>query len=334
MCRPIIEGNPFVDEIWEVPVAGHGPIEMAPAWERFRSEARLRNERGDFDQLFLTQIFPDNFGNYDGTVRASIFRGYPRPISVPVTPVIRLSDADVRRVQAFAHEHALARYGHVILFEFGSHSGQSFLTPEFAHAVAEAIVARRDDAAVILSSHTPAYAHHPQIIDGSTLPFHVNAELSKHCHLLIGCSSGISWLCTSDWAKHLPTIQLLSRHTSVFASMVHDHEHFGLPTDSIIEMTDCPTQKVVECVIAAIELGFPSARARFHETIPLRFGFYAHTLGFAWSRGGLRPVTRSLVNTFRRYGPRLALIGAISSRVVKRVARPIARRLLWWRGMQ
>ena len=325
MCRPIIQGNPFVDEIWEVAVAGHH--EMIAAWERFRGEARLRTERGDFDQVFLTQIYPDNFGNYDGTVRASIFRGYPRPLTVPVTPIIRLSDLDVQRVQAFADEHALARYRHVILFEFGSHSGQSFLTPEFAHAVAEAIVARRDDAAVILSSHTPAHAYRPQIIDGSTLPFHVNAELSKYCHLLIGCSSGISWLCTSDWAKHLPTIQLLRQDTSVYASMVHDHEHFGLPTDSIIEMTDCSPQKVAECAVAILQGGFPSARAQFHETIPLRFGFYAQTLQFAWDRGGFRTVARSLLNTLRRYGPRLRLLAAIAQLSAKRAVSRIAQRI-------
>lgn len=327
MCRPIIEGNPFVDEIWEVPVAGHQ--EMIAAWERFRSEARLRSKRGDFDETFLTQISPDNFGNYDGTVRASIFRGYPRPMTVPVTPVIRLSDADVRHAQAFAHKCGLARYRHVILFEFGSHSGQSYLTLEFAQRVAAEIVTRCEDAAVVLSSNISNSARHLRIIDGSALPFHLNAELSKHCHLLIGCSSGISWLCTSDWAKRLPTIQLLRRETSVYASMVHDHEYFGLPTDSIVEMTDCSPEHVADCALAALEEGFSAARARFHEKIPVRFDFYAQTLQFAWERDGFRAIVCSFINTVRRYGPRLRLLVAIAQlgarRAVSRIAQGIAR---------
>ena len=138
----------------------------------------------------------------------------------------------------------------VILFECSAGSGQSFVTPDFALQAARGIVARQPDTAVVLSSNVAVVSGDPRIVDGSTLPFKCNAELTKSCTLLIGCSSGISWLTTSDWAKPLPMIQLLRRETSVYASFVHDHEHFGLPTDTIIEMTDCPAQRVVDCVHA------------------------------------------------------------------------------------
>src|SRR5262245_14953733 len=170
---------------------------MVPAWERFKREARLRYERGDFDRLFLTQIYPDNFGNYDGTVRTSIFRSYPGPITVPVTPVIRLATAEVEASKEFAERHRLGSYRNVILFECSAGSGQSFVTPDFALQTARGIVARQPNTAVILSSHLAVDSGDPRIIDGSTLPFKGNAELAKSCTLLIGCSSGISWLTTS-----------------------------------------------------------------------------------------------------------------------------------------
>ena len=57
---PRLEGNPDVDAIWEVPVSGHA--EMAAAWRRFAREADERRRKGEFDEVFLTQVYPDNFG--------------------------------------------------------------------------------------------------------------------------------------------------------------------------------------------------------------------------------------------------------------------------------
>lgn len=306
MCRPLIEGNPYVDEIWEIPMAGHG--DMLAAWERFEAEARERQRHGDYDEVFFTQIYPNNFKNFDGTVRASIFRGYPHSITVPVAPVVRLTPQEVERVRAFAETHSLGTRHPVILFEFAGQSGQSFTGPEFALEAARAIVSRLPGAIVVLASHLALDGGHEHILDGSSLAFRENAELTKYCHLLIGCSSGLSWLCTSDWAKRLPTIQLLRRDTSVFASFVHDHEYFGLPTDAIIEMTNCPPARLAECAEAVFEQSFPEARQRYHERIALKFDFYARTLVFVVKRGYYSHVLLSAWNTVRRYGPRLGLL--------------------------
>lgn len=329
MCRALIEKNPYVDEIWEIPVHSHD--EVIAAWEGFRRELQSRKRLGDFDHIFLTQIYPDNFSNYDGTVRASIFRGYPHRIKVPVTPIIRLSEDDVTTVANFARAHDLGQYRHVILFEFVARSGQSFVTPEFALAVAQAVVSARADTAVVLSSNTGIVSQGERIVDASILPFHLNAELSNYCTLLVGCSSGISWLCTSDWAKRLPMIQLLRRETSVYASFVHDHEHFGLGTESIIEVTDCVPDRIVDCILTCLQDGFPAARARFHERIPVRFRFYAQVLSSAWDRNGGRVVARSVMHAVRRYGPHPNLIGAVSGLVARRAEINIRRRLssLW-----
>jgi hypothetical protein len=151
MSRAILNGNPHVDEVWEVPVDRHDQV--AGAWEKFYGEAVKRSQAGEFDEAFFTQIYPDNFGNFDGTVRASIFRGYRGPITVPVTPVLRLTQAEIENVRRFADAHGLLRESRVILFEFSAGSAQTFIDSEFAHEAAEKIVALVPDARVVLTSH-------------------------------------------------------------------------------------------------------------------------------------------------------------------------------------
>lgn len=301
--RSVVDGNPDVNEIWEVPLVRRDDGDAV--WRHFAAEAGARVQRGDFDRAYFTQIGPDNYQNFDGTIRASIFRGYPRPVTVPVRPVIRLGDHDIAATRIFAERHRLADRQQVILFECAAESRQSFVTTDFALAVAQLVTGQRDDTVFILSSATRVMEIPGKIVDGSVLTLKQNAELTKSCTLLVGCSSGISWLCTSDWAKPLPTIQLLRRVTSVFASMVHDAEHFGLPTDHIIEMTDCPEERVAACIQAVLTGPFDEARTRFHERIPVRLDFYLEVFMRAVLRQ-MQPfkVVRSLLHVFRRYGPR------------------------------
>lgn len=309
MSRAILDGNPHVDEVWEVPMAGHE--EMAGAWETFHRKALQRRKAGDFDEIFFTQIFPGNFKNFDGTVRASIFRGYSKPITVPVTPVVRLAALEVENVRRFAAAHDLMGQPRVILFECTAASAQTFIDIDFAREAAHKIVAAIPDSRVVITSHLTFDSTDARIIDGSVLAFRENAELSKYCSLLIGCSSGVTWLCTSDWAKLLPTIQLLRRSTYVFASMVHDHEHFGLKADHVIEMTDCPTDHLVECTKRVYRDGFAGTRKLYHESIPLRFDYYCSVLKYLIEQNQYRPIIGSVLNTFRRYGFRRELASAV-----------------------
>ena len=91
MYRPILKENPFIDEIWEVSLADNN--KMYEAWQKFEKKAYERKDLGEFDEVFLTQINPNNFQNFDGTVRSSIYRGYPKPITVPVAPILRLTSS-------------------------------------------------------------------------------------------------------------------------------------------------------------------------------------------------------------------------------------------------
>lgn len=307
--RAILEGNPYVDEIWEISIQPGG--ETDDAWIKFEKEAIARKKRGDFDEIYLTQIYPNNYRNFDGTIRYSIFRGYPKSITVPVTPVIVLTNAEVEKVQTFAQNHGLRNKKNVILFECSAQSKQSFVTPEFALEAARLLTKKCPDVYVILSSNIPITTSDARIIDGSVITLRENAELTKYCSLLVGCSSGISWLCTSDWAKPLPMVQLLKKATSVFASFVHDYEYRKASTDLIIEMTDCSPEHLVQCLEVIIKNDFAAARTEYHETIPLTFDYYAWSLGNQLLKGHFAQALESIGVTIHRYGLRPKLISAL-----------------------
>ena len=308
-CRSILIGNPHVDDIWEVFSSGrHGENEV---WDQFEHKARERKQAGEFDEIYLTQIHPNNWKNFDGTVRASIFRGYPRPISVPVNPVIKLLPEEIENTKKFANKHSLTKKSDVILFEYNFDSGQSFVTSDFALEVSEQIIKAIPTACIILSAKKPIQTSNKNIIDGSKLSFRENAELTKYCSLFIGCSSGLSWLCTSEWAKPLPMIQLLSKKCSVFASFVHDYEFRGENTDSIIEMTECSSDKLIECVVCSLTKGFKNAKLRFHERIPLNFDYYCKSLFWCIKKGRYQQVLRSISVTIKRYGLNFQLLKSL-----------------------
>ncbi len=141
--------------------------------------------------------------------------------------------------------------------------------------VSKRVLRNIPDAVVILSSNQKILSDDQRIIDGSDLSLRQeNAEMSKYCDLFVGCSSGISWPCTSDWAKPLPMIQVLNRSMSVFASMYHDAEYFGLPTDRIIEMTDSSEERLAECITLCLSGSFHEAQEKYHERIPVELNRY------------------------------------------------------------
>ena len=125
----------------------------------------------------------------------------------------------------------------------------------------------------------------------------------KFCSLLIGTSSGISWLSTSSWAKTLPTIQVLDYRMSVYASMKHDHQYFGLASDHIIELPDTDINHVSACVSMVIRDGFAHARRIYDSDIPLRFRFYFDSIKYHFLRSrDLGALGSSIRFTIRRYG--------------------------------
>ncbi|BCM90839.1 hypothetical protein IAD21_02701 [Abditibacteriota bacterium] len=281
--RSMLKGNPDVDAVWEITDYG-GPGDYE-GWWHFKAKAQERKERGEFDEIFLTQIYPDNLQFWAGPVRAAIFRSYPRPITVDTDPVVRLDAEEIDNVRRFAESHQLARKPEVILFECAPRSEQSSVTPQFALDVAHTISAAHPDVAIILSSNHTFASTNENVIDGSALSIRENAELTKYCSLLIGASSGITWISTSDWAKSLPMIQLVRPDVTLSNSLVYDFKKRGVDTARVIEMSSYSGQDVFECVHTIFTQNFQIAKERFEQVTPLRFKHYQHTQYYFLLRG-------------------------------------------------
>jgi len=257
--KSILELNPFIDEIWEF---NEGSREEG--WRYFEEEALRRQSLGMYDELILTQIIGKNWARFDGTIRSSLLRGYGRPVTVPVDPVIRLSGSEVENVKSFARKCNLGLFRNVILFECAPGSGQSSMSAEFALQIAKKITSKNSDTCFILSARKPMESLSRGIFDASALTFRENTELTRYCTLLVGCSSGITWLCSSDWAKKINTIQLIDESYGVFTGVAYDRELWGLGSGHILEISDKRKGSLAEIIEAALIYGFPEARKRYH----------------------------------------------------------------------
>jgi hypothetical protein len=165
------------------------------------------------------------------------------------------------------------------LFECSPKSGQSFVTKEYALKVSKELIGCIPDACIIISTNDPFLSNNMRLIDGSNLSFRENAELGNYCTLLVGCSSGISWLCTSEWTKSLPMIQLLKGKTCMFASFIHDHKHFGIPYNHIIERTECSEEELTDCIKIVLTDGIEKAREKYPNQSGINFRNYIGIMG-------------------------------------------------------
>jgi hypothetical protein len=268
-CKQSVELNPYVDHIMEIPT--RASLTSVNEWKAFARDIEDKKDRKEFDLVFLTQIFGENWYNYDGGIRSSIYNNYQRKIIVPHQPIIELSDAEIQNVKDFAQTHRLGGYKRVVLIECGADSFETALHPLSARDMISDLTGDYRDTAFILSSTTKMVSDKENIIDASVLTFRENAELSKYCDLFVGCSSGISWLMTTNWAKKLNMVLVIAADHVPFSSMRYDHEYLGLPTDHIIELrsdSDALT-KLKRCLVEIFNGEFAAARRNFDEDIVL-----------------------------------------------------------------
>jgi len=303
-CRQVIELNPYIDTIWEVPV-GPNDSPYDDLWRQVKQDAELRKSAGEFDDVFYTQIYPDNLDRFDGTTRSTTFAGYPHPVTVPVSPILVLSDAEIERVRLFSEKYRLSSFRHVLLFECSPSSQQSFMNLDLAIRISERVVAQVEDVIIIISTHKEIPLTHKRIIDGSSLTYRENAELSKYCSFLVGCSSGITWLLTSEWAKKLPTLQLLSQ-SSVwfsFASVKYDHQYFKLPAEHIFE-TDCQDEGgITDLITSYIRHGhFAGAQPHpFQPSVSQIYHLFANVVRD-------KPIINSVIRQFKKRNPEVHFV--------------------------
>jgi len=268
-CKKIIDNNPYVDAVWEIP----GFTKENSHWfiKKVRKEAQQRKNKGEFDEVFFTQIADDNLANYDGCIRSAIFRGYGKPITVPVTPVLRLRPDEINNAKEFSEKYNLKGFKNIILFEFAPQSSQLAMSPSQAIDLANDIVQKNSNTAIILSSNIKIGDENPKIIDGSSLTLRETAAITHYCTMLLGCSSGITWISTSDAAKQLPMVQILDPNANWVNSVYRDFERCGFSTESILEIYENNTGKVSECIHDILKNGFPATKAKYFKPLPLQF---------------------------------------------------------------
>jgi hypothetical protein len=302
LCKRVIGNNPDVDEVWEIAVESWGDINRA--WWVFEQEAWARVARGEFDHAFMTQICPNYFCNYDGTIRPSMFRNYPRPITVPVETIIALDDAERDEVRRWRQLSGVADFSRMVLMECSSKSGQSSMTPALGLEVAERVVAAVPDVCVVLSTHERIDTSNPRIVHGGSLSLRHTAFLTHFADLFVGCGSGVTVAATSGAAKPgLGNIQILNRASSKFASFKHDFEYFGKDNGHILETTTINPSRLAKIVTVALRDGMAKARDWFEEVIPLDFTWYFQLIDtMLLENRRYTDAARSLMVTAGRYG--------------------------------
>lgn len=265
-CKNIIANNPYVDEVMEIASVKKNDV---AAFRKFRRHVSKLKRNGVYDEVFITHNMDKNHAYYDGCIRSSIFRAYPHRVNVDITPVLKLKGEELNRVKDFVEMHQISEYRNVVLFEFSPLSGQLNITRQMAMGIAEYIVSL-GDTAVILSSANKVEHPNKAIVDGSTLSLRETAALTHFCTLLLGCSSGITWISTSEAAKQLPMIQLLNPFTTWVNPISRDFSRFGLPVENVIEILDLDTEKIQNCLRLAM-INFNEAKEKYNEPVPLHF---------------------------------------------------------------
>jgi ADP-heptose:LPS heptosyltransferase len=265
-CKNIIAHNPFVDEVREV---NEVPKNDVAAFRKFRAKVYAEKKQGLWEEVFVTHNMDENQALYDGTIRGMIFRAYPFPITVSVQPVLNLTDEEHERVEAFAKKHHLTNFKNVILWEYAPQSGQAVITKEFVLRLAEKIV-QLPSTCIILSSAN-SFNSTGNIIDASSLTVRENAALTHYCSLLIGCSSGITWLSTSTAARQLPMVQLLDAQAYFLNAPSTDFSRYGISSENLIEITQHNEETIYGCISAILEKGFVEARLKYNRGLPVQF---------------------------------------------------------------
>ena len=300
-CAGLLKNNPDIDETWEIPVQGWNAHELM--WRVFQREAVERCLRREFDEILLSQIWPDNARNYDGTVRPSILRSFGRPITVPIENVICVTDEETETVADFVRESGIEDFEHRILFECSSRSGQSFVTPDLAQDIANKLYAVLPNATLIFTTSEPMTLRDKRSRYAGALSLREIAHLTHACSLFVGAGSGCTVLATSTAAKKLPFVLLLKADTSVFASFAHDLEYFGIEHPGIVEVTDEDPARIAACIALVTSQGAEPALQEFGGKIPVTFDHYGEILDRTLLRQQrYLDAARSLMTTADRYG--------------------------------
>ncbi|MBK7224511.1 MAG: hypothetical protein IPH96_03435 [Saprospiraceae bacterium] len=246
--KSILDENPFIDNVWEVDCKALDYFALN-GWLKLQEEINSKKESGIYDEIIYSQIPPLNWPRFRRTIRETTISAYSEKYTVDLSPVLKLKESEVTRVKDFSKKYQLNKFKQVVLFECAPGSYQSQVNPDYAISIAKKVIEFNPEVCFILSSNTKIEISHHQILDGFELTYRENAELTKYCTLFIGCSSGITWISTSDWAKKLPTLQLLNPRFFIYSGMNYDFKLSNLDNKHIIELLQYDQDLVVKILI-------------------------------------------------------------------------------------
>jgi hypothetical protein len=265
-CKNIIAHNPYVDEVLEVREVKKDDI---TAFRKYKKKVFKEKREGIWDEVFVTTNMDDNLALYDGTIRGMILRAYPKPISVPLQPVVVLSESEKNNVRLFIEKYSIAAFKNVILWEYAPQSGQSVLNFDLVMNVSKKIVQTPGTCVILTSANK--FGSTENIIDASSLTVRENAALTHYCSLLIGCSSGITWLSTSSAGKMLPMVQLLNPDTIFLNAPSVDFKRYDISSENLIEIITVNEEVIFNCIEKILAENFSSAKQLYNQSLPLQF---------------------------------------------------------------
>lgn len=288
-CSDVLRNNPFVDHLEIVPLNALKDV-YAGEWEKIKAAYANKLATGEYDRLFILQPYEKNFLLYTTCIRKMILDAYPFPVTVPLTPLLVLSDEERANVSRFIAANGIERYQNRIVFEFAPSSGQSNISVDEVMRIAEQLVNQNPSTCVVLSSGLPLAITNPNVFNARVLTFKENAELLNRCTFLLGCSSGISWLSTSGYCKALPTVQYLNKYAPWFNSLKADFEINGFDTSHLIELYDFDGNLIVEAVNACLAKGVAVAKATYDQPLQKHYllNNFLSISGYFFSRKAYR----------------------------------------------
>ena len=278
--KDVLLNNPYVDQILFAPGAD-SPEKVNFSRDNINLYIKGLAKSGHvFDKYFILDANTENDSYYGATRRWAYFTTYEakynHKIKVSPQPLIFLSDSEVAKVGNFIQEYKLNEENcYPILFECSPQSAQSAMNLKRAISISEKLVQKYPNIKIVLSSEEKVQNKNGMIIDGSILSFRENAELLNHCRLLIGSSSGITWLNASNWSRGIDTVQTISAEQScsgrlLSPSVEFDNVIFKLPSDNILELKSfaeerLDVQNIYDCVCCVFENGMQKTKEIYQE---------------------------------------------------------------------
>lgn len=328
MFAQVLVNNPHVDEVVPIPLPyENGAVIRARRQVPDIIDGMFRDGRR-FDKVFtfdLGENSPQDRLAF-GTFRSIYFRIYlelyRRRVTVAPEPVLVLGKDEVAKVAEFVARHGLNDGAcYPVLIECEPRSMQSKMNSKRALALAGKLVEEFPKVTCILSRKEPLKTGNSRIIDASELSYRENAELLRHCQLLVGANSGITWLNASTWAKEIPMVQNVSssfNNVGISYSVEMDYRSVGASTENLIELDDADDDTLHGCVKYVLTNSFQEAKKVYPERAGSMVDYLApHYLKKRFGRDTISDGCRSQEFTKTKY----RLFGFIPVMTVRKTKR-------------